>query len=82
MAIGIAGCVLAVALGFGSNAGLPTWLRYVIPAAITMGIWFLLTAAVMFWGSKFGKLRLRDKVIASIPCAAMNKCSMSAAVTD
>ncbi len=28
MAIGIAGCVLAVALGFGSNAGLPTWLRY------------------------------------------------------
>jgi SAM-dependent methyltransferase len=67
MAIGIAGCVLAFALSFGSNAGLPTWLRFVIPPAITMGVWFLLTAAVMLWGSKIGKLRLRDKVIASIP---------------
>ena len=67
MAIGIAGCVLAFALGFGSHAGLPTWLRYVIPAAITTGVWFLLTAAVMLWGSKVGKLRLRDKLIASIP---------------
>jgi ribosomal protein L11 methylase PrmA len=34
--------------------------------AITIGIWFLLTALVMFWGSKVGKLQLRDKVIDSI----------------
>ena len=67
MAIGIAGCVLALPLGFGSYVGLPAWLRFVIPPAITMGVWFLLTAAVMLWGSKIGKLRLRDKLIASIP---------------
>lgn len=30
------------------------------------GCAFVLTAAVMFWGSKVGKLRLRDKMIASV----------------
>jgi arsenite methyltransferase len=31
------------------------------------GLWFFLTGCVMFWGSKVGKLQLRDKIIASIP---------------
>ena len=31
------------------------------------GLWFFLTGCVMFWGSKVGKLHLRDKIIASIP---------------
>jgi arsenite methyltransferase len=31
------------------------------------GLSFFLTGCVMFWGSKVGKLRLRDKIIASIP---------------
>jgi arsenite methyltransferase len=30
------------------------------------GLWFFLTGCVMFWGSKIGKLRLRDKMIFSI----------------
>jgi SAM-dependent methyltransferase len=36
------------------------------PVAWT-GFWFFLTGCVMFWGSKVGKLHLRDKIIASIP---------------
>jgi arsenite methyltransferase len=35
------------------------------PVAWT-GLWFFLTGCVMFWGSKAGKLHLRDKIIASI----------------
>jgi arsenite methyltransferase len=35
------------------------------PVAWT-GLWFFLTGCVMFWGSKVGKLHLRDKIIASI----------------
>lgn len=31
------------------------------------GFSFFLTGCVMFWGSKVGKLRLRDKIISSIP---------------
>jgi arsenite methyltransferase len=64
---GMAGCVLAVALIFGSKVGLPPWTRFGVLPAISMGVSFLLTAAVMLWGSLVGKLRLRDKVIASIP---------------
>jgi SAM-dependent methyltransferase len=30
------------------------------------GLWFFLTGCVMFWGSKVGKLHLRDKIISSI----------------
>ncbi len=32
-----------------------------------IGLCFFLTGCVMFWGSKLGKLHLRDKMIASIP---------------
>jgi SAM-dependent methyltransferase len=35
------------------------------PVAWT-GLWFFLTGCVMFWGSKVGKLHLRDKIVASI----------------
>jgi len=37
------------------------------PPIAWTGLWFFLTGCVMFWGSKVGKLRLRDKIIASIP---------------
>lgn len=30
------------------------------------GFWFFLTGCVMFWGSKIGKLHLRDKIVRSI----------------
>ncbi len=39
---------------------------FATPVAWT-GLSFFLTGCVMFWGSKVGKLRLRDKIIASIP---------------
>jgi arsenite methyltransferase len=61
--IGVAGLGLSLAL-----PRLPlAWLRWLAgPAALT-GAVFLLQAAVMFWGSKVGKLRLRDKLIGAIP---------------
>lgn len=31
------------------------------------GVWFLVCAGVMVWGSRIGKLRLRDRLLASIP---------------
>lgn len=40
--------------------------NFATPVAWT-GLWFFLTGCVMFWGSKVGKLHLRDKIIASIP---------------
>ncbi len=35
-------------------------------ALVWPGAWFFLTGCVMYWGSKVGKLHLRDKIIASI----------------
>src|SRR3546814_12624473 len=32
-----------------------------------MGWAFVITACVMLWGSKIGKVRLRDKVLATLP---------------
>ena len=40
------------------------------------GVSFFLTGCVMFWGSKVGKLHLRDKIIASIPWREMSRFSM------
>jgi SAM-dependent methyltransferase len=64
--IGVASSIFGCALFFGSHLGLPSWTRSVIPPATTIGIGFVLMALVMLWGSKVGKLRVRDKVIASI----------------
>jgi arsenite methyltransferase len=33
---------------------------------IIMGFWFGLTAAVMLWGSRFGKMKLRDRILDSL----------------
>lgn len=33
---------------------------------VIMGIWFGATAAVMLWGSRFGKMNLRDRVLDSL----------------
>jgi SAM-dependent methyltransferase len=41
-------------IGFAHNFAAPL---------LSIGVTFLLTAGVMFWGSKVGKLRLRDRVI-------------------
>jgi ubiquinone/menaquinone biosynthesis C-methylase UbiE len=55
------GCLLAVKNGFAP------WLRFLLFPFLCMGAWFMLTAAVMLWGSKKGKLRLRDKILSAIP---------------
>jgi len=61
--IGVAGLGLALAL-----TKCPfVWRRFVAGPAGSMGAVFLLQAGVMYWGSRVGKLRLRDKLIASIP---------------
>jgi arsenite methyltransferase len=41
--------------------------RFLIVPFLTMGVTFLLQGAVMVWGSKVGKLRLRDKILKAIP---------------
>src|SRR4051794_23199859 len=58
--------LLGGAVIVGRDLGLPNWIRFLIPPALITGMWFLLTALVMLWGSKLGKLRLRDRVIGGI----------------
>lgn len=66
----LAGMIL---LGLGAvsilllKKGFPHWMPFIAGPALGMGCTLLLEAGVMFWGSKIGKLRLRDKVIAAIP---------------
>jgi SAM-dependent methyltransferase len=43
-----------------------SWSRGLGDAALWMGGSFLFTAGVMLWGSRYGKLRLRDSVLDSI----------------
>ena len=55
--MGLAGGILLL------RAGRPQWGA----PLLSMGLPMFLTACVMVWGSKVGKLRLRDRVLASIP---------------
>jgi SAM-dependent methyltransferase len=41
----------------------PGWWDWIIFPGATTGLYFLLTAGVMVWGSKVGKLRLRDRFL-------------------
>lgn len=63
LGIGVGGLGLSLALMHYSIG----WLRFLVAPFGSIGAVFLLEAAVMFWGSKVGKLHLRDKLIASIP---------------
>jgi len=40
--------------------------RVAAPTFLSSGISFLVCASIMLWGSKFGKLRVRDRVTASL----------------
>jgi arsenite methyltransferase len=66
----LGGGTLALLGAFGrpiaAAAGLPVLARLSAPA-LSIGVTFVLTAGVMLWGSLRGKLRLRDRLIASIP---------------
>jgi arsenite methyltransferase len=50
---------------FQSKGDLPPVFQYA-GVLVWPGAWFFLTGCVMYWGSKIGKLHLRDKIIASI----------------
>lgn len=64
---GLAGVFIGIALLACNSQGYFHAGSYVASTLLWTGGWFVLTAIVMFWGSKIGKLRLRDKIIASIP---------------
>jgi arsenite methyltransferase len=65
--IGIAGFVISAACLFALKRGLFPWARFLIAPFLNMGFCFVLTALVMIWGSKIGKLRLRDRVLNALP---------------
>src|SRR5580704_2785783 len=64
MAIGVVGILAWVGILF-----LPfhRWLGFVAVPLLGIGVTYFLIALVMLWGSKVGKLRLRDRVIGAIP---------------
>ena len=63
---GLAAVIIGFALTFFQARGnLPPVFRYA-GALVWPGAWFFLTGCVMYWGSKVGKLHLRDKIIRSI----------------
>jgi arsenite methyltransferase len=65
--IGITGVAVGVASILASKNGLLPWSRFLIPPFLNTGFCFVLTALVMVWGSKIGKLRLRDRVLDALP---------------
>jgi len=64
--IGIVGLGMAAASIMFLKAGKYPWLGFFVGPSVATGCSFLLTAGVMFWGSKVGKLSLRDKVLDAI----------------
>jgi SAM-dependent methyltransferase len=65
--IGIVGLIAGLSSILALEKGVLPWARFVVAPALWMGGCYLVTAGVMIWGSKIGKLRLRDKLIGSIP---------------
>jgi len=65
--IGILGVVCGYIAGELAGHGRLGWMRWLVVPLWCIGITFFIQGLVMLWGSKVGKLRLRDKVIASIP---------------
>jgi SAM-dependent methyltransferase len=67
LVFGGAGVLVGIGASFAPQNGSVRWIHLLVGPGICMGGAFVATAAVMFWGSKVGKLQLRDRVIASIP---------------
>jgi arsenite methyltransferase len=59
----IGGICIGIALAAiaGEGKWLPIWTRYFVAPCLSVGCTFAAQAAVMIWGSKRGKLRLRDR---------------------
>ena len=51
----------------GAGCLLLTFLSKYLRGFIVPGVWFLANGGIMIWGSKVGKVRLRDRVRNSIP---------------
>jgi len=63
---GILGLATGLAsMAMGSRPG--RWTGWIAGPSLWMGGTFLLESAVMWWGSRIGKLRFRDKIIQAIP---------------
>src|SRR2546430_2319228 len=65
--IGATGILVSAALIAGYGKWLPLWARYFLGPCLTIGCMFVAQAGVMIWGSKFGKIRLREKILDTIP---------------
>ncbi|MDB6109324.1 MAG: type 11 methyltransferase [Pedosphaera sp.] len=65
--IGIGGLLFASCAWLTSHNGWLPGTRSLVRPLLTMGLAFLVQGAVMVWGSKVAKLRLRDKVLNAIP---------------
>jgi SAM-dependent methyltransferase len=65
--IGMSRLILGVVGILLSSSGIIPWARFAAVPCFAVGVTFLVQAGVMVWGSRFGKLSLRDKVILSIP---------------
>jgi len=63
--LGGLGIVLAAAL-FANRDSLPAWTVGVSNMTFWPGLSLLLTGLVMIWGSKYGKVRLRDRLLARL----------------
>jgi arsenite methyltransferase len=61
--VGLVCVVAGVVLILVERARHVGFARSIASPLLSIGVTFMLTAGVMFWGSKVGKLRLRDRVI-------------------
>ena len=64
--IGVAGWIVGTILVKFGSGHLPNWLVSFYGACLGIGVCFVLQGLIMIWGSKVGKLRLRDKMIDSL----------------
>jgi arsenite methyltransferase len=64
---GVAGIMSGVIFLIVTKMGLLPWARPALSPCFTLDWSALFSGTVMLWGSKAGKLRLRDKMIRSIP---------------
>ncbi|MGA9778762.1 MAG: class I SAM-dependent methyltransferase [Limisphaerales bacterium] len=64
---GIMGVVLGGVSWLASHWHWLPWAGYVVSPALWLGGIFLGQCGVMLWGSKVGKLRLRDRILKTIP---------------
>jgi SAM-dependent methyltransferase len=65
--LGAAGLVLALVALFALEPVQPALAAILFNMGLWPGITLLLTAGIMVWGSKVGKLRLRDRLLDGIP---------------